>query len=240
MHSALLKTAITSLVLIMGQSLLSAENLDISPRPINTPSPSFFGRIITSDAYVSVAIEIDAKGDVTNAIVKNSSHIDLEKPTLRAIRKWEYEPAYRNGKPVPCKIIQPLTFGSSLLNPIDDKALPLYTPKPELAKKLQDVEGEVGVAVSIDSAGFVTRVKILYSSDQRLNLPVLKAIRNWQYEPAKSNGRSVSSKQIQPFVFGSSTQYKDDQVQNAAVSSISVNPKRFDPTILAQVNASDE
>lgn len=240
MYSALLKTAITSLTLIMGQTLISAENLDISPRPVNTPSPGFFGRIITSDAFVSVAIEIDAKGDVTNAIVKNSSHIDLEKPTLRAIRKWEYEPAYRNGKPVPCKIIQPLTFGSSLLNPIDDKALPLYTPKPELAKKLQDVEGEVGVSVSVDSAGFVTRVKILYSSDQRLNLPVLKAIRNWQYEPAKIKGRSVSSKQIQPFVFGKATQYKDDQVQNAAVTSISVNPKRFDPTILAQVDAGDE
>ena len=240
MYSALLKTAITGLALILGQTLISAENLDISPRPINTPSPSFFGRIITSDAFVSVAIEIDAKGDVTNAIVRNSSHIDLEKPTLRAIRKWEYEPAYRNGKPVPCKIIQPLTFGSSLLNPIDDKAIPLYTPKPELARKLQDVEGEVGVAVSVDSAGFVTRVKILYSSDQRLNLPVLKAIRNWQYEPAKSKGRSVSSKQIQPFVFGNATQYKDDQVQNAAVTSISVNPKRFDPTILAQVDSGDE
>jgi len=230
---------IFGLTLILGNILVSAENLDISPRPINTPSPSFFGHIISSDAYVSVVIEINAKGDVTNAIVKHSSHPDLEKPTLKAVRQWEFEPAFRNGKPVASKIVQPLTFGSSFLTPVDEKAIPLYSPKPELAKKLQDIEGEVGVAVSVDSAGFVTRVKMLYSSDQRLNLPVLKAIRNWKYEPAKRNGRSVSSKQIQPFVFGKNTKYKDNQVQNAAATSISVNPQREDNAALAQLD-SDE
>jgi len=202
MNSAKIKTIIIGLTLILGNILGSAENLDISPRPINTPSPNFFGKFISSDAYVSVAIEINAKGDVTNAIVRYSSHPDLEKPTLRAVRQWEFEPAFWNGKPVASKIVQPLTFGSSFLTSVDEKAIPLYSPKPEIAKKLQDVEGAVGVAVSVDSAGFVTRVKMLYSSDQRLNLPVLKAIRNWKYEPAKRKGRSVSSKQIQPFVFG--------------------------------------
>ena len=177
---------------------------------------------------------------MSNAIVRHSSHPDLEKPTLRAVRKWEFEPAYRNGKPVPCKIVQPLTFGSSNLTSIDSKGIPLYSPKPELAKKLQEVEGEVGVAVSIDSAGFVTRVKVLYSSDQRLNLPVLKAIRQWQYEPAKRKSRAIASKQIQPFTFGKNTQYKDNQVVNAAATSISVNPYRTGALELAQLNAEEE
>jgi len=240
MNSAKIKTLIIGLSLTLGGILVSAENLDISPRPINTPSPNFFGHIVSSDAFVSVAIEIDAKGDVTNAIVKHSSHPDLEKSTLKAVRQWEFEPAFRNGKPVASKIVQPLTFGSSFLAEIDEKAIPLYSPKPELAKKLQDIEGEVGVAVSVDSAGFVTRVKVLYSSDQRLNLPVLKAIRNWKYEPAKRNSRSMSSKQIQPFVFGKNTKYKDNQVQNAAASSISVNPKRDVNKALAQLDSGKE
>jgi TonB family protein len=224
------------LILLTGTALSAVEKLDIAPRPINTPKPTFFGRVISSDAYVSLSIEIDQKGNVTNAIVRNSSHPSLEKPTLRAVRKWEFEPAYRNGQPVACKIVQPLTFGSSFLTSIDEKGIPLYSPKPNLAKKLQEVEGEVGVAVSIDSAGFVTRVTVLYSSDQRLNLPVLKAIRQWQYEPAKRNSRSVSSKQIQPFVFGKGTKYKDNQVINAAATSISVNPQR-DQAVLAQLNS---
>ena len=146
----------------------------------------------------------------------------------------------RNGKPVASKIVQPLTFGSSFLTSVDEKAIPLYSPKPEVTKKLPDVEGAVGVAVSVDSAGFVTRVKMLYSSDQRLNLPVLKAIRNWKYEPAKRKGRSVSSMQIQPFVFGKYTKYKDNQVQNAAATSISVNPQREVSPALAQVNSDDD
>ncbi len=242
MNSSKFHSVIALFTIFFGNTFLNGEILDIDPRPVNTPSPSFFGRVVSSDAFVSVAIEINEKGDVTNAIVKHSSHPSLEKPTLRAVRKWEYEPAFRDGKPVACKIIQPLTFGSSLLNPVDEKAISLYSPKPELAKKLQEVEGNVGVAVSIDSAGFVTRVKILYSSDQRLNLPVLKAIRQWQYEPAKSKGRATSSKQIQPFVFGKNTKYKDNKVQNAAATSISVNPIRPSSmtVVLAQSGADDE
>jgi TonB family protein len=234
------KLFLLSLVLLVCNGLSATETLDIPPRPINTPSPSFFGKIVTSDAYVSLSIEIDAQGNVSNAIVRYSSHHTLEKATLQAFRKWEYEPAYRNGKPVPCKIVQPLTFGSSLLSTIDEKAMALYSPKPELAKKLQEVEGEVGVAVSVDSAGFVTRVKVLYSSDQRLNLPVLKAIRNWQFEPAKRNGRAISSKIIQPFVFGVNTKYKDNQVINAAAASISINPIKQIPVALAQTSKEDE
>lgn len=240
MNSAKFHTTLLSICLL-ATGLMAADNLDIAPRPINTPNPTFFGRIISTDAYVSVNLEIDSLGNVTNAIVRYSSHPSLEKPTLRAVRKWEFEPAYRNGKPVPCKIVQPLTFGSSLLTSIDEKAIPLYSPKPGLNKKLQEVEGEVGVAVSVDSAGFVTRVKVLYSSDQRLNLPVLKAIRQWQYEPAKRKGRAVSSKQIQPFVFGQNTEYKDNQVQNAAAMSISVNPPRpSDATLLARLDSDNE
>lgn len=212
----------------------------VPPRPINTPSPTFFGRIITSDAYVSLEIEIDDRGNVSNAIVRNSSHHTLEKPTLRAVRKWEYEPAYFEGKPVPSKIIQPLTFGSSLLRSVDEKAVALYSPRPKIAKKLQEVEGEVGVAVSIDSAGFVTRVKVLYSSDQRLNLPVLKAIRQWQYEPAKRDGRAVSSKQIQPFVFNAKTRFDEKEVLNATANSISVNPINNPPVSLAQLDQESE
>ncbi|MCZ6673029.1 MAG: energy transducer TonB [Verrucomicrobia bacterium] len=237
MNSVKLIIFMFSLALLVGNSLTAAENFDVYPRPINTPNPTFFGRIITSDAYVSLLIEIDSKGNVTNALVRHSSHPDLEKPTLRAVRKWEFEPAYRNGKPVSCKIVQPLTFGSSFLTSIDEKAIPLYSPKPQLAKKLQEVEGEVGVAVSVDSAGFVTRVKVLYSGDQRLNLPVLKAIRQWQYEPAKRKGRATSSKQIQPFVFGKGTKYKDNQVINAAASSISVNPQRVVKPALANLDS---
>tara|TARA_Y100000588_G_C14269584_1_gene931675 strand:- start:4339 stop:4509 length:171 start_codon:yes stop_codon:yes gene_type:complete len=55
--------------------------------------------------------------------------------------------------------------------------MPLYNSSSEIAKNLQDLEGEVGIAVSIDSAGFVTEVKVIYSDDQHLNLPILKAIR---------------------------------------------------------------
>ena len=100
MNSKKLTLAILGAFMLLSQVLLNAALVDIAPRPIKTPNPTFFGRIITSDAYVNLSIDIDAKGNVRNAIVRSSSHTDLEKPTLRAVRKWEFEPAFRNGKPV--------------------------------------------------------------------------------------------------------------------------------------------
>ena len=87
MNSKKLTLAILGAFMLLSQVFLNAASVDIAPRPIKTPNPTFFGQIITSDAYVNLAIEIDAKGNVSNAIVRNSSHPDLEKPTLRAVRK---------------------------------------------------------------------------------------------------------------------------------------------------------
>lgn len=225
---------LTGLLLFIGASHLMADRPDVPPRAIKTPEPAIYNKIVSSDSFVSMIIHIDAKGNVSSAQVRASSDPDLNKASLKAVRKWKFVPAYDDGKPVASTIVQPINFGTAPYRSIERKATPIYTPSADLPAKHQHLEGEVGVAVSIDSAGYVTRVKVIYSSDERLNLPVLNAIRKWEYEPAMRNNRAVRSKQIQAFVFDRGAKEKDSKASiQYKPDAVSVNPMRNDPPILA-------
>lgn len=234
----------TSVALLIGTVSLLAERPEVPPRAIKTPVPIIFNKAVNSDSFVSMIINIDERGNVTSAQVRASSDPDLNKASLRTVRKWKYQPAYNDGKPVASTIVQPINFGTEPFRRVEKKAIAIHTPAADMPVKYQHIEGEVGVAVSIDSAGYVTRVKIIYSSDERLNLAVLNAIRNWEYEPAKRNGRAVRSKQIQPFVFDRGAGKKSSKIAiQFKVDSISVNPTKRRPAmkaILAQVQYDDE
>ncbi len=235
--------SVACLIFFIGASILSAERPDIPPHAKKTPTPVIYNTMVSSDSFVSMIINIDEKGNVSSAQVRTSSDPDLNKPSLKAVRKWKFIPAYDDGKPVACTIVQPISFGTAPYREIEQKAVPIYTPSADFPAKHQSLEGEVGVAVSIDSAGYVTRVKVIYSSDERLNLAVLNAIRKWEYEPAKRNGRAVRSKQIQAFVFDRGPEKKGSKVaMQYKPDAISVNPMKHLPAataILAQLDRDD-
>ena len=46
-------------------------------------------------------LQISKRGYVTNIEVEESTHEELEKPTLRAVKKWRFYTILRNGKAMP-------------------------------------------------------------------------------------------------------------------------------------------
>ncbi len=59
---------------------------------------------------VVVEFDVDRTGQVTSAHVVRSSHREFEEPTLRAVRKWRFEPGRRNGQVVPFRMQVPVDF----------------------------------------------------------------------------------------------------------------------------------
>lgn len=53
-------------------------------------------------AEVTVKFVISSSGNVTKAWIESTTDRQFNKPTLKVIYRWKFEPAIRNGKPVAC------------------------------------------------------------------------------------------------------------------------------------------
>jgi TonB family protein len=59
---------------------------------------------------VVLKIDVDAQGRVTAVEVLESTNILLESSARQAARQWSFEPARRDGLPVPATIVVPVEF----------------------------------------------------------------------------------------------------------------------------------
>ena len=66
------------------------------------------------DGSVTVAFDVDRAGKVVAARVLSSSHREFEEPTLRAARKWRFEPGRKHGRTVPFRMVVPVAFHVNL------------------------------------------------------------------------------------------------------------------------------
>jgi TonB family protein len=63
----------------------------------------------------------------------------------------------------------------------------------QVAPQVTQVQRKLSVyaELRVDRSGHVTSVTILESDDHRLNEPVLRAVRKWQFQPGMQNGQVV-------------------------------------------------
>jgi protein TonB len=59
---------------------------------------------------VYVIFVVNRDGRVTRPKVQKSSHPDFERPALRAVKRWRFEPGKKAGQPVPFKMRVPISF----------------------------------------------------------------------------------------------------------------------------------
>jgi periplasmic protein TonB len=62
------------------------------------------------EGKVLLAVVVDAAGHTKSASVQQSVRKDLDEAALKAIKKSEWIPAQKDGKPVACTIIVPIQF----------------------------------------------------------------------------------------------------------------------------------
>lgn len=66
---------------------------------------------------VVMLVELDERGEVARAVATASSHADFTTAAEAAVRKWKFDPALLDGRPVPSRFEFPIAFH---LEPIPD------------------------------------------------------------------------------------------------------------------------
>jgi protein TonB len=79
-------------------------------RTVAPDVPSSFSRSGNTTGLVTVRFLVDEKGSVQDATVEKSSHHELDESALKAVRKWRFKPATRDGNPVAVHVSIPIKF----------------------------------------------------------------------------------------------------------------------------------
>jgi protein TonB len=99
--------------LFVGSALSrAADEKSEPPVPVRTVAPEIpqsFARSGES-GLVTVSFLVDEKGQVQDAAVEKSSNPDLNEPAVKAIRKWRFKPARKDGVAVAMRVSIPIKF----------------------------------------------------------------------------------------------------------------------------------
>ena len=98
---------------ISEMKIFDLSEVDREPRVLVQINPKYPLRLIRNKVKgrVDIWVVIDEGGRVTDYKVKSSTHLSFTKEVTRVIKKWKFNPAMKNGKPVTVRKIQPFLFG---------------------------------------------------------------------------------------------------------------------------------
>lgn len=84
------------------------EPLPITTRPPRYPTEEQRRGI---GGIVRVRIHVAADGSVQDSSIEDSSgNRNLDRAALEAVRRWSFQPATRDGQPIPAKVVVPIVF----------------------------------------------------------------------------------------------------------------------------------
>ena len=84
----------------------------MSPVPITSASPEYTPRPKAARIQGSVwlAAVVQPDGFVTDVTVSKSLHPELDEQAIAALKRWEFKPGTREGKPVAVRITIQMAF----------------------------------------------------------------------------------------------------------------------------------
>lgn len=180
---------------------------DQSIRPVELTAPDYPGRALRKGitGYVTVAFTVNAEGRTERVEVLDARPAQVfDRHAVEAVRQWRFEPAVRGGKPVARRVSQTINFGDaesprSDSDPSRDRLALTDAAAPEPlrlepaeypARALRKREtGNVTVVFTVNERGRTEDVEILSSSSRLFNQAVLRAVRNWKFEPPVREGK---------------------------------------------------
>lgn len=86
------------------------------PRPVSAPAPDYPRAALRAGraGKVVLRIEVGADGRPRDvSVVESSRHRDLDRAAVRAVERWRFEPALRDGVAVPATVQQVISFDAS-------------------------------------------------------------------------------------------------------------------------------
>lgn len=90
---------------------------------------------------------------------------------------------------------------SSAMSELESPPKPVKQTKPSVPPELQGIKASILVGFLIDEKGEVTKPRIVQSSNESFNDIALRCVRNWEFEPGKKGGKTVSVRVVVPLRF---------------------------------------
>lgn len=170
------------------------------PRPVYPPALREAG----IEGSVDLEFVVDPNGFVQAPRVVGSTHPGFDQAAKNAVMAWRFIPGYKNGRAVNTRSRISINFSltdedvlptpeSILRLPASAATVDPALPAPELMDFTAPVyptylhavraTGEVVVEFGIDRTGAVRAPKVLRSTHQAFDEPVLDAIQRWHYAP---------------------------------------------------------
>ena len=87
------------------EGYISSDEVEILPRPVNEPTkayPDIEQHDTRPYVIIEVVLYIDKNGTVEQVAIVSAPFEIVAKRCQQAIMAWSFNPAIRNGKPVPC------------------------------------------------------------------------------------------------------------------------------------------
>jgi TonB family protein len=166
---------------------------------------------------VVIDFVVDEQGQVRNTVIFQSDNPAFDEPALTALRKWKFQPATRDGRPVKSSQRVPMVFrmggevdGGATAFQIEEHGNQAKRP-PELrydtppkvrgvlipvypyALRRDDVRGKARVAIAIDVRGRVGAVRVLEAERPEFGRALVAAVEGFVFYPAFKDGKPVAN-----------------------------------------------
>jgi TonB family protein len=215
--------SVFSLIIFSASLSLAQKRVEaVEHLPFQQPAIVETGEVkypANSVAYGIVALEvtIDTEGHV-EAVNVDRDIVSLTPEAIRAVRGWKFKPAHVGGKPIRSKTAIAVVFDPAVNDPPPAPLGPLAEHPDEetqdlrftLPQVIQAVypryplasvaEGTVVLQLEIDAEGKAEAVKTLREIVS-LTPEAVRAVKRWKFEPAKVDGKPVTSKMTVAFLF---------------------------------------
>lgn len=179
----------------------SGSNENRSIRALSMEAPEYPRDALRRGQEGFVVVEFTVQTDGSTAdieVVESEPRNAFDREAMRAVSRWKFEPALRDGRPVESRLQHTIDFNlnddqSSLL-PQDSEEFasvgsevhPVAMPSPQYPRDAlrRRIEGEVVVAFAVTPEGHPRDIRILDAAPRgEFEREALEAVREWRFEP---------------------------------------------------------
>ena len=199
---------VASLLFALALPVRAATPTETPPRPVKKAAPVYTDAMHANPVYgdVTIEVDLDAKGKVTNARVAKSLSPDADQAALASVQKWIFEPAAKDGLPVATHTRINIRFGpppTGVASRVDTPARPLKQVPPVStdAMRRSYLKGVVVVEGIVDETGRVTEASVARSLSPDADRAALECVQKWLFKPATKGGQPVRMRVSLPIQF---------------------------------------
>lgn len=195
-----------------GDATFDAEvAVTARPKALSRVAPEVPEALQNISGKVTVAVQLDAAGKLTDARIVSSTHEELNPLCLAAVQAWRFAPAYEAGQGKPSLVYVPFAFVGREMpeavvaktQVVDNATLkPLRQDSPSVPEALASVNAAAVIDFVVDANGYVANATVKSTTNPELGELARQAVKGWTFRPVIKNGVAVPSRAEQPFKFG--------------------------------------